>query len=538
MRALKLVLPALWVLCLAPAAQAATFNANSLADGSDSNIGDGICSTGGGGGCTLRAAVEESSAGAAVDDIVLAPGTHSLAGWVDVVGHNVRIRGAGAGATTIEQTGAGQSVLVLLNTTSEVRDLTLTGGSGPAVGGGLYVSVPGTQSVLLERVLIADNEVSASGHDGYGGGIYKSGAGSLTIRSSTIRGNSVINTDPTASFGAYGGGIAHAGGALEIVNTTVLNNEASELGPSTRSLGGGINSSGGATALRHATVAGNTASGTDARGGNLASNATGHLNVENSIVAYGIALTSGEGCDVSGGGTLSSFGRNIDSGSTCLFGAPNLSNTDPLLLPPGYNGGPTPTLLPAAGSPAIDAAIGCPAPAIDQRGVTRPAGSACDIGAVERVPETTPGGGGGEPRDVVAPIVSDLVISGRRFRTGRATRRTRSLRRSTHFVFHLSEPSLVDFFFERRLAGRRGGGRCQKPARRNRGGRPCVRWLGAGRLAENLPEGRQSVRFTGQVALRGRGRTLSPGSYRVRIEATDRAANHSLPVTGRFRIAR
>ena len=36
-----------------------------------------------------------------------------------------------------------------------------------------------------------------------------------------------------------------------------------------------------------------------------------------------------------------------------------------------------------AGSPAIDAAAGCPPPDTDERGVARPQGAACDIGAVE-----------------------------------------------------------------------------------------------------------------------------------------------------------
>lgn len=48
------------------------------------------------------------------------------------------------------------------------------------------------------------------------------------------------------------------------------------------------------------------------------------------------------------------------------------------------NGGPTWTMLPAADSPALDAAT-CSAGTTDQRGVARPAG-ACDIGAGERQP--------------------------------------------------------------------------------------------------------------------------------------------------------
>jgi hypothetical protein len=538
MRALKAILPTLLVLGLAAPAQAATFNVNSLADGFDDVVGDGVCATAGA-VCTVRAAVEEADAGAAVDEIVLGPGVHSLSSSLSVSNNDVTIRGAGAAATTINQTTSGERVLAILNSTSVVRDLALSGGSPPLAGGGLFVDVTGSQSVLVERALIANNAVSAtSGASPFGGGIAKTGSGLLTIRSSTVSDNSVIVTDATAVVTAYGGGIAHGGGPLNVTNTTIEGNEASGIGPAAASFGGGINSDGGATALSNVTLAGNSATGTSGRGGNLASNFSGHLNVQNSIVAYGIALTSGDGCHVSSGGALTSSGRNIDTGSSCAFGAPHLANTDPLLLPPADNGGPTPTLLPAAASPAIDAAIGCPTPSEDQRGVTRPAGIACDIGAVERVPESPPGGEPPGP-DLVAPIIQNFVISARRFRTTRATRRTRSLPRSTNFVFHLSEPSLVDFFFERRTTGRRGrSGSCQRPSRRNRGRRRCVRRLAVGSLADSLLEGAQSVRFAGNVTLRGRGRTLRAGSYRVRVEATDPAGNRSMPVSGSFRVVR
>nr|BBJ47930.1 hypothetical protein SAVMC3_05590 [Streptomyces avermitilis] len=48
------------------------------------------------------------------------------------------------------------------------------------------------------------------------------------------------------------------------------------------------------------------------------------------------------------------------------------------------NGGPTDTTALLPGSPALDAADGCPA--TDQRGVARPQGTACDIGAYEYTP--------------------------------------------------------------------------------------------------------------------------------------------------------
>lgn len=55
--------------------------------------------------------------------------------------------------------------------------------------------------------------------------------------------------------------------------------------------------------------------------------------------------------------------------------------------------GTTATMALGAGSPAADrVANGCPPPSTDQRGATRPQGSACDIGAYElavATPETT-----------------------------------------------------------------------------------------------------------------------------------------------------
>jgi predicted outer membrane repeat protein len=63
---------------------------------------------------------------------------------------------------------------------------------------------------------------------------------------------------------------------------------------------------------------------------------------------------------------------------------------DPLVGPLANNGGPTQTVLPGIGSPLIDAippsscqADGAAGVTNDQRGVTRPQGAGCDIGAVE-----------------------------------------------------------------------------------------------------------------------------------------------------------
>jgi hypothetical protein len=105
--------------------------------------------------------------------------------------------------------------------------------------------------------------------------------------------------------------------------------------------------------------------------------------VTGTIVASG---TGGRDC----AGTLGEDqGYNLDGDDSCGFTrATDITNTDPLLGPLANNGGPTQTMALLPGSPAIDkggtAANGCLA--TDQRGVTRPQGPACDIGAFEAVP--------------------------------------------------------------------------------------------------------------------------------------------------------
>jgi hypothetical protein len=110
------------------------------------------------------------------------------------------------------------------------------------------------------------------------------------------------------------------------------------------------------------------------------------LTLTNTIVAdNGV-----ENCD----GNISSLGHNLTDDTSCGLTEPSdLVVADAMLGPLQDNGGPTEThdLLPGGtttpGSPAIDAGDNAACPTTDQRGVVRPQGAACDIGAVEYVPE-------------------------------------------------------------------------------------------------------------------------------------------------------
>ena len=211
------------------------------------------------------------------------------------------------------------------------------------------------------------------------GGILNDAGGTVTVRDSTISGNSATRS---------GGAVQDIGGGandFDIVNTTISGNHAGLRG-------GAIQEGGGHVKLLNATVHDNAAAG----GADeidvcaVADPACGGSNphvitVQNSIVS------SGSGNCL---GAVTSAGHNMDGGDTCGFhAAGDLVNTDPLLDPLGANGGPTLTHAERAGSPAIDNGDPSACPATDQRGVARPAGPACDMGAFETAnpaPTSTP----------------------------------------------------------------------------------------------------------------------------------------------------
>jgi hypothetical protein len=100
------------------------------------------------------------------------------------------------------------------------------------------------------------------------------------------------------------------------------------------------------------------------------------VTVRNSIIA-----NSPHGGEV--WGALTDGGYNVCSdGSANLSAVGSINNVDPLLSALSDNGGPTATMALLAGSPARDA-IPSGYPPTDQRGVTRPQGTAADMGAFE-----------------------------------------------------------------------------------------------------------------------------------------------------------
>ena len=159
-----------------------------------------------------------------------------------------------------------------------------------------------------------------------------------------------------------------------MTNCTLSGNRASAWG------GGLYNNFGGEATISFSTFVNNTAS----VAGGLATGSP-PLRMSATIVANNTAKSSSpqNGC-----GQMSSLGFNLESGTDCDWSTlpTDHQNTNPLLDPTGpqNNGGPTHTIAPQSGSPAIGAVPVQMCPPIDQRGYLRPAGiSSCDIGAYQ-----------------------------------------------------------------------------------------------------------------------------------------------------------
>jgi hypothetical protein len=288
-------------------------------------------------------------------------------------------------------------------TGSEVSGNQAVGGTR-AFGGGACAEL-----VSIDASTLRDNVATSADEAWGGGGIVGTG----TIRGSTISGNAVTGSS------AHGGGLMQNSlgspgpmTSLEVVNSTITGNRATGETAS----GGGIDLAGPRGALPadpysvtlvFSTVAANEA----VSGANIgASAATGP--VTSFATTISAPLGGGTNCD---GFALDDTGSTAVTDTSCGTAA----SADPQLGALGINGGPTRTMLPAATSPLLDQvpSDACLARVTaDQRGVTRPQGTACEIGAVERevppppTPEPTPG-----PTPTEGPTAAPAVVADPRF---------------------------------------------------------------------------------------------------------------------------
>ncbi|MEZ4657167.1 MAG: choice-of-anchor Q domain-containing protein [Caldilineaceae bacterium] len=271
----------------------------------------------------------------------------------------------------------GQGGGIFNSGSAQVIESVVRGNGTAGQGGGIYSS----GALQIER-----SEINANGADTtQGGGIFSSGlleltdsvvhdnlaftdgglalAGPTTIQRSTIY-NHAAPLAPAL-------GVAAGQQVVRIVNSTISGNQNSH-----PVLQGAVVVSGGQVEISNSTLANNP-------GGNL----SGPAQISNSIF---VADAAGINCT---GAASVSLGHNLESGTTCGFTQTgDLQNANADLLPlEGNSTGLTPLHALGAASQAVDAGD-CSGGMIliDQRGVARPQGAACDIGSYEKIEATAP----------------------------------------------------------------------------------------------------------------------------------------------------
>ncbi|HMJ16421.1 MAG TPA: choice-of-anchor Q domain-containing protein, partial [Polyangiaceae bacterium] len=299
---------------------------------------------------------------------------------------------------------------------------TLTAVENRAGGsGGGAVAVSGDASISdssINRNSVDSRQRSGTQTTARGGGI--SVAGHLTLSASQVIGNT---GDAELYFGTFcsscaatflGGGIAAGSVTGEAV--TIADNRAGELTilPGAPSFfvpgvsgGGGIAATGTVT-LRNATVSGNTTDAfpsspatwiAPARGAavlaarveldhaTIADNLNApSLQVSQLAIQRSVVIAPAPQTACAAGTQVASSSYSLVSDASCgLAGVGDQQGVAEFLLGPlSSNGGPVPTRLPAFASVLRDyiPPSACPLP-MDARGVTRPQGPRCDVGAAE-----------------------------------------------------------------------------------------------------------------------------------------------------------
>jgi Dockerin type I domain/Putative Ig domain/Fibronectin type III domain len=385
-------------------AQAATIAVNSLFD-------NGV-------GCTLRKAVANANAGGAANaectagtaggnTVVLGSGTHVVnLPVINLLNRAITIQGAGPGNTIID----GQNVTRLFDNFDEgggpastaititIQGLTITRGRADSVtgdidsGAGMYIEDNAT--VNFNDVAFVSNFAVAYGAalDSRGtvninNGTFNTNVGSNAGEGGAIRNTGTLTITNSAFFGntsGTGGAIYHSSSlpsrSLTVRNSTFFGNTGFQRGGAIAANNPG---SAGPITLTHVTIAGNgSPSGS---GGGIFKNQGAAFNLDRSIIAGNTAAT-GPDCNTSS--SFNSLNYNVfGTLASCTVGGATVNNFvgAPLLNMAGNNGGPTPTISLQPYSPARDRAPTC-ATGTDQRGQTRPLGTACDSGAFEAFP--------------------------------------------------------------------------------------------------------------------------------------------------------
>jgi hypothetical protein len=266
------------------------------------------------------------------------------------------------------------------DSTARLDGFTVTAGNAngswpDSPGGGM---INWSSSPTLTNVIFDGNAAA-----GYGGGMYNNDS-NPTLTNVTFSSN---NAD-------FGGGMNNGTSSPTLTNVTFTGNTAV-------TGAGGMSNDTSNPMLTNVTFSGNTTPGGIGGGmynhassptltnltfsGNSAGNGGGMMNDTSSSPVIYDSIFWNDGTEIFDSSSAPVFVDSIVSGG-CPAGATctDVFSANPLLGVLANNGGYTKTMALGTGSPAIDAGGANHACAVkDQRGVKRPQGPACDIGAYE-----------------------------------------------------------------------------------------------------------------------------------------------------------
>jgi CSLREA domain-containing protein len=331
-----------------------------------------------------------------LDDVVIQDSSGINGGAISTIGWSITIRNS---LFQRNQGGYTGGAIYILSTNEALLENNIIRENTAGVGGGGINTLDTV--VTITHTLIENNLVDESLSSG-GGGITIS-SGYLQLSNSIVR-NNIVDLD------GDGGGIllTHTSRA-DITNSTINNNyaeygsgggihfdtsstnslsrtlsvENSTISGNSALIGGGLfiqtEESSNEPVIRYTTIANNVALSLVGAGGAIFVNPGSVDLTSTRNIIYG--NTGSPACYPSGGWI--SDGYNVLQDATCGNNGTDLIGTNPLLGPLADNGGPTFTHALLQNSPAIDAAPCLPTVVTDQRGVSRPQGDSCDIGAFE-----------------------------------------------------------------------------------------------------------------------------------------------------------
>jgi predicted outer membrane repeat protein len=401
-----------------------------------------VTNTNNSGSGSLRQAIMDANAAAGADTITFSvTGTIKLSSALPAISGDLTITGPGASSLTISGENVGRVFFISSGANVTISGVTVANGrvtstdvgggirnegtltltdcilssntSSGGNGGGLANSAGKTANVTNctfsgntayysgggianEGTLVVTNSTFSNNHatQSYGGGLYNHGT--ATVNNSSFSGNTASDgggmqnrfaratvtgsafTGNTAS--SYGGGITNTGDSnttLTVANSTVANN-------TTTQRGSGIHNYYATATVVNTTIAGNntTNSGTDFNTGAGLYTYNGTATIKNTISGNNTTASANSDCY----GTFDATSTtNLATDNTC---GSSFTQVTSVQLALGTLTG-NPAYLPLnAGSAAIDTGndgvcAAAPVNNLDQRGVIRPQGAHCDIGAYE-----------------------------------------------------------------------------------------------------------------------------------------------------------